>query len=118
MAKRQTLLNLESNKYICTRRQTNTYSAKEAIRSEVEKLRPALHFVKLPEAVSNDRSVPKATVLLPATPEKLTRGLAVSPMPVLIPAYSCKYWSSTCNIILLLRNHAILNYQPTAEKYC
>jgi len=52
--------------------------------------------VKFPVAVSNERSVPRATTLLPTTPEKLTMGLAVNPRLVLIPAYSCWYWSSTC----------------------
>lgn len=56
---------------------------------------PALYLVKLPEAVSNERSVPTATKLFPTTPEKLTTGFAVNPMLVLIPAYSCWYWSST-----------------------
>ena len=73
-----------------------TYTFKDAMRSALVKLSPALHLVKFPEAVSNERSVPKARVLLPITPEKLTMGFAVRPMLVLIPAYSCKYWSSTC----------------------
>lgn len=75
----------------------DTHNVKEAIKSEVEKLNPALYLVNFPVAVSNETSVPRARVLFPATPEKLTRGLAVSPMLVLIPAYSCRYWSSTCS---------------------
>lgn len=66
------------------------------MRSVLVKFNPALHFVKFPEAVSNERSVPKARVLFPITPEKLTIGFAVKPRLVLMPAYSCKYWSSTC----------------------
>lgn len=61
------------------------------MRSEVEKLSPALYLVKFPEVVSKEISVPTATVLFPAMPEKLTMGLAVKPMLVLIPACSCKY---------------------------
>lgn len=67
------------------------------MRSVDVKLKAALYLVKFPEAVSKETSVPSDTVLFPATPEKLTMGLAVKPMLVLIPAYSCKYWSSTCN---------------------
>ena len=72
-----------------------THSIKDAIRSDLEKLSPALHLVKFPVAVSKERSVPSETTLFPATPEKLTTGLAVNPILVLIPAYSCRYWSST-----------------------
>ncbi|KAF5764257.1 hypothetical protein HanXRQr2_Chr15g0689931 [Helianthus annuus] len=68
-----------------------TVCIKEAMRSEVVKLRAPLYLVKLPVAVSNETSVPSANVSFPATPEKLTTGLAVKPMLVLIPAYSCKY---------------------------
>lgn len=78
-------------------KENGTYKVNEAIRSEEEKLNPALHLVKALVAVSNETSVPNFSVSVPATPEKLTMGLAVSPMLVLIPAYSCKYWSSTCN---------------------
>lgn len=42
-----------------------------------------------PEAVSNDKSIPSESFSFPITPAKLTMGLAVGPMPVLIPAYSC-----------------------------
>lgn len=70
---------------------STTHRIKDAIRSEVEKLRAALYLVKLPVAVSKQTSVPSATVLFPATPEKLTKGLAVKPILVLIPAYSCRY---------------------------
>lgn len=59
------------------------------MRSEWVKFSPVLNLVKFPEAVSNDRSVPTAIELFPITPEKLTLGFAVSPMLVLIPAYSC-----------------------------
>lgn len=58
------------------------------MRSALEKLNPALHLVKFPLAVSKATSVPSETVLFPATPEKLTIGVAVKPMLVLIPAYS------------------------------
>lgn len=66
----------------------STHSVKDAIRSEVVKLTPALYLAKSPVAVSNDTSVPKTTVWFPATPEKLTTGVAVSPKQVLIPACS------------------------------
>lgn len=74
----------------------NTHNVKEAIKSEVEKLMPALHLMKFPVAVLYERSDPRARESFPTTPEKLTSGLAVSPMLVLIPTYSFKYWSSTC----------------------
>lgn len=68
-----------------------THKVKAAMRSALEKPRPALHLVKLPLAVSNERSDPRDRVLFPTTPEKFTIGFAVKPMLVLIPAYSCKY---------------------------
>lgn len=66
------------------------------MRSEWVKLNPAFNLVKFPLAVSKERSVPTETQLFPTTPEKLTRGFAVNPMLVLMPAYSCWYCSSTC----------------------
>jgi len=71
------------------------YRVRDAMRSACVIFSPALYLVKLPDAVSNERSVPTATKLFPTTPEKLTMGFAVKPMLVLIPAYSCRYWSST-----------------------
>ena len=59
------------------------------MRSECVKFNPPLNLVKVPEAVSNKRSTPTDAVFVPSTPEKLTRGLAVNPILVLIPAYSC-----------------------------
>jgi hypothetical protein len=53
--------------------------------------------VKSPEAVSNAASTPRATALVPNTPEKLTRGFAFRPTLALMPAWGCKYWSSTWN---------------------
>lgn len=50
------------------------------------KLSPALTLVKFPVLVSNERSVPRARRFDPITPEKLTIGLAVNPILVLIPA--------------------------------
>lgn len=67
------------------------------MRSALVKLKPALYLVKFPVAVSKERSAPRERVLLPTTPEKLTTGFAVKPRLVLIPAWSCEYWSSTCN---------------------
>ena len=60
----------------------------------MEKLSPALHLVKFPVFVSKERSVPSARTFVPTTLERLTTGFAVNPMLELIPAYSCKYWSS------------------------
>lgn len=65
-----------------------TYSDKEAIRSEEEKFNPALHFIIFLVAVSNEISVPSASLSFPATPEKLITGTAFSPMLVLMPAFS------------------------------
>lgn len=64
----------------------NTHRVNEATRSDLEKLIPALHLVKFPVLESNERSVPSATRLVPTIPEKLTKGFAVSPTLVLIPA--------------------------------
>lgn len=66
------------------------------MRSVWMKFNPALSLVKFPEAVSKETSVPRERALFPTTPEKLITGLAVNPRLVLIPAYSCWYWSSTC----------------------
>ena len=63
-----------------------TYTVKEVMRSALEKLNPALHLVMFPVAVSKAISVPSETTLFPATPEKLTIGVAVNPILVLIPA--------------------------------
>lgn len=51
-----------------------TYRVREAIRSSLVKLKPALILVKLPDLVSNETSVPRAKTLVPITPEKLTVG--------------------------------------------
>lgn len=73
-----------------------THRVNDAIRSAFEKLNPALHLVKFPVLVSKETSVPSAKTFVPMTPETLTIGFAVNPMLELIPAYSCKYWTSTC----------------------
>jgi len=64
----------------------NTHKVSAAIRSALEKLNPALHLVKFPVLVSNETSVPKASILVPTTPEKFTIGFAVKPTLVHIPA--------------------------------
>lgn len=74
-----------------------THRVNDAIRSTLEKLKPALHLVKFPVLVSNETSVPSAIEFVPMTPEKLTTGLAVKPMLELIPTCSCKYWTSNCH---------------------
>ena len=51
-----------------------TYRVREAIKSSLVKLRPALILVKLPDLVSKETSVPTAKALFPITPEKLTVG--------------------------------------------
>lgn len=63
-----------------------THNVKEAMRSALVKFNPALYFVKFPEAVSKERSAPRDKSQLPATPEKLTMGVAVNPILVLMPA--------------------------------
>lgn len=63
-----------------------TYRVREAMRSSLVKLTPALKCLKLPDSVSKETSVPRAKTLVPITPEKLTIGLAVSPTLVQIPA--------------------------------
>lgn len=69
----------------------STYRAREAMRSSLVKLKPALHLMKFPVVESKETSVPRAKFLLPKTPEKLRIGFAVNPMLALIPAYSCRY---------------------------
>lgn len=73
-------------KKIYISQEKETHKVNEAIRSVLEKLNPALHFVKIPVLVSKETSLPSAMTLLPKTPEKLTTGFAVNPMLVLIPA--------------------------------
>lgn len=66
--------------------QCTTHNVKEAMRSVLVKFNPALYLVKFPVAVSKERSAPRDKSLLPATPEKLTMGVAVNPILVLMPA--------------------------------
>ena len=56
-----------------------THKVNEAIRSTFDKLTPALHLMKSPVLVSNERSVPSEATLVPITPEKLTVGFTVNP---------------------------------------
>lgn len=63
-----------------------TYRVREAIKSSLVKLKPALKCLKSPDWVLKETSVPRAKTLFPTTPEKLTMGLAVKPTLVQIPA--------------------------------
>ena len=79
-----------------TEYRTDTYRCREAIRSVFVTLNAALYLLKLLVAVSNETSTPSDSSLLPKTPERLTIGLGFSPTLALIPANSCRYWSSSC----------------------
>ena len=75
-----------------------THKVNEADTIGLLKLKPALHLVKFFRMVSNARSVPRETTLLPITPEKLITGFVVIPsIPAVIPRKSRKYRSSTCS---------------------
>jgi hypothetical protein len=63
-----------------------THRLRDAIRSSLVKLSPALYLVKFPLAVSSEASAPSAKALVPNTLDRLTTGLAVKPMLALTPA--------------------------------
>ena len=63
-----------------------THTVNEATKSSLVKFSPALNLVNSPILVSKETSVPRASTLVPTTPEKLTIGFAVNPTLVLIPA--------------------------------
>lgn len=77
--------------YVKLSQELKTHTVNDAIRSVPVRLIPPFNLVKFPVAVSNEISVPIVALWFPATPEKLTVGLAINPRLVLIPAYSCKY---------------------------
>ena len=56
------------------------------MRSAFTTLRPALHFVKFPVALSNATSAPRAIAFDPTTVARLTTGFAVKFIPVLTAA--------------------------------
>ena len=54
-----------------------THKVNVPIRSTFDRLTPALHSMKSPFSVSNERSVPNEATLVPITPEKLHWGYLI-----------------------------------------